>query len=112
MGRTLNSLLKIEVPVIVRLGSRQMKMSEITALTSGSIIEFPIKADEPLELLANNIPIGSGMAVKVAENFGISLDYVGDIRDRIAALGSERSGMSEEDEDAAAAALAEQFLNG
>ena len=36
-------------------------------------------ADEDLEVMVNNKPIGAGLAVKVGENFGVRVTYVGDL---------------------------------
>jgi flagellar motor switch protein FliN/FliY len=109
MARTLSSILRIEVPIIVRVGERRMTVAEAAALTPGAIIELPKRADEQLELLVNNIPIGQGQAVKVGENFGIGIEFVGDVRARIEALGGTELNAPDDDE---AARLAEQFLNG
>jgi flagellar motor switch protein FliN/FliY len=84
----LHRALGLEVPLIVVLGERQMRLSEVVSLVPGAIIELQKGAEEELQLLANNKPIATGMAVKVGENFGIRISYVGDLRERIAALAS------------------------
>lgn len=118
MGRTVESILRLEVPIIVRVGERRMTLAEASALSPGSIIELNKNAEEQLDLLANNVPIAQGSAVKVGENFGLGIEYVGDLKDRIEALGgaSAPSGGFGDDgtamSDADAEALAEQFLNG
>jgi len=81
------AVLRLEVPVIVRLGERMMTVSEVTALVPGAIIELPKNADAELDLLVNNKQIGTGTAVKVGENFGLRITYIGDVRQRIAAMG-------------------------
>jgi flagellar motor switch protein FliN/FliY len=106
MSRTLRTIMKVEVPVIVRVGQRRMRLSEASALYPGSIIELTKPATDPLELLINNVHLGQGSAVKVGENFGIAIDFVGDVRARIQALGAQ--GMIADDADA----LADRFLNG
>ncbi len=87
MATDVRSLLSLEVPVIVRLGERRMTVREVTAWVPGSIIELPKSADAPLDLLVNNKQIGVGSAVKVGENFGLRISFVGDARSRIEALG-------------------------
>lgn len=82
-------ILKIEVPVVVRVGERQMRMSEVLGLVPGSIIELNKRAEDELDLLINNKQIGSGNAVKVGENFGLRVTYIGDVRARIEALGAD-----------------------
>jgi len=82
-----HAILKLEVPVIVRLAHRKMKLSEVLNLQPGSMVELPKLADEPLDLMVNNKLIGRGTAVKVGENFGLKVAAVGDAAARIRALG-------------------------
>ena len=88
MASDLSAILRLEVPVIVRLGERMMTLSEVLGLVPGAIIELPKNSEEELDLLVNNKQIGTGTAVKVIENFGIRITYIGDIKERIQALGS------------------------
>ena len=64
-------LLPIKIPVRVRLAQRTMRVKHLLELTVGTIIEFDCAADSDLDLVANNIPIGTGNAVKCGENFGL-----------------------------------------
>ncbi len=70
--------LALEVPVIVRLAERSMRLSEVLELAPGHIIELPKNADSELDLLVNNRPVGVGVAVKVSENFGLRITHLGD----------------------------------
>ena len=79
-------ILKIGVPVIVKLAERRMKMSEVLRLSPGSILEFNKPSEAQLELMINNRTIGLGVAVKVGENFGIRLLQVGDVKELIASM--------------------------
>jgi flagellar motor switch protein FliN len=81
-------LLAIEVPVIVQLGVRRMTVGEVMRFAVGAIIEFSKSAEEELELLANNQPVGKGHAVKVGENFGIKLTRIGSVKETIRKLGA------------------------
>ena len=83
----LQRILKLEVPVIVKLAERKLNLSEVMRLGVGAIIEFVKSNDEPLQLLINNKPIGVGEAVKVGENFGLRITQVGDIKAIIQSLG-------------------------
>jgi len=117
MAHTLDTILKLEVPLIVRVGQKTMQLNDVMSLVPGTIIELAKSADEELDLLVNNISVGQGAVVKVGENFGLSISFIGDIRSRIAALGGapQIASMPEPDGDLSddeAAALAEQFLNG
>ena len=86
----LSSILRLEVPVIVRLGERSMTMNEVLNLVPGAIIELAKHAEEELDLLVNNKQIGTGTAVKVGENFGLRISFIGDVRHRIAAMGRDQ----------------------
>lgn len=109
MRSDVKSILSLEVPILVLLGARTLRTSEVVGLVPGAIIELPKKAEEELELLVNNKPIGAGVAVKVGENFGIKLSYVGDLKARIEALGPAEN---HEKANAAAEAMAEALLAG
>lgn len=93
MRSDVDAILRLEVPILVVLGERLMKVSEITSLVPGSIIELAKEAEDELELLVNNKLIGTGSAVKVGENFGIRITYIGNLKDRISALG-DANGMA------------------
>ncbi|MFM7134063.1 MAG: FliM/FliN family flagellar motor switch protein [Planctomycetota bacterium] len=81
-------ILRLEVPLIVQIAERRMPLSEVTALTHGSIIELPKQIEDELDVLVNDTPIGAGRAVKVGENFGVRMTRVGGLADRVHALGS------------------------
>ena len=87
MAPDLKAALRLEVPVIVRLGQRPMALGEVIGLAPGAIVELPKNAEAELDLLVNNKQIGTGTAVKVGENFGLRISYIGDVRERIEALG-------------------------
>lgn len=95
MASRLSAILKLEVPLIVQIGTRDMPVQEVLSLAPGAILELPKLADEELEILVNNKPIGLGMAVKVGENFGVRVTYVGDLRHRIEAMGGALSRINE-----------------
>ena len=87
MPTHLQSILKLEVPLIVQVADRMMAVEDVMSLTPGAIIELPKHADGELEVLVNNKQVGVGKAVKVGENFGIRITRVGDLAERIEALG-------------------------
>ena len=85
----LQTILKLSVPVIVQIGTRRMSLDDVLALGPGAIVELNRSADDDLDLLVNNKPIGAGSTVKVGENFGIRISSVGSQQQRIEAMGSE-----------------------
>lgn len=85
----LQRILRLQVPVIVKLAERKLLLSEVMRLGVGAIIEFVKSSEEPLELLINNKSIGVGEAVKVGENFGLRIKQIGDVKQVIASLAGD-----------------------
>lgn len=109
--------MSLEVPIIVLLGERQLRVSEVVSFMPGAILELPKSAEEELTLMVNNKPVGTGVAVKVGENFGIRITYIGDVQKRILALGAgsesaDGGGGHHHNAYDEAAAMAEAMLTG
>ena len=85
--RELDRILRLEVPVIVKLADRKLSLQEVMRLGPGAIIEFFKASDQPLELLINNKTIAIGETVKVGENFGLKITQIGDVKQIIQSLG-------------------------
>ncbi len=102
----LQSILTLEVPIVVVIGEREMPLKSVLNLIPGAIIDLPKTADEELDIRVNNKTIGTGIAVKVCENFGIQITFIGDARARIEALGATANAqVSNAEADALADAL-------
>jgi len=86
-GENINRILNLQVPVIVQLAERTMALATIVNLSTGAILEFEKPSDSELDLMINNQCIGRGHAVKVGENFGLRVNTIGTLRERIEALG-------------------------
>lgn len=86
MPQHLTRILKLRVPVTVRLAGRPMMVNEVLKFVPGTIIEFDRRVDQELDLMAGNRQIGGGIAVKCNEHYGLKITYVGDVRERIASL--------------------------
>lgn len=82
----IRDILRIRVPVVVRLAERPMFVNEIMKIVPGKILEFTRTVNEELDLMVNNHPVGAGVAVKVNEHFGLRVSFVGDVRQRIRSL--------------------------
>lgn len=89
LPQELKRILRIKVPIIVRLSQREMCMEKILSLAPGSIVEFETGCHEDLSLVVGNQIIGSGQAVKVGENFGIRIAHLADMSERIKAMGGD-----------------------
>jgi flagellar motor switch protein FliN/FliY len=107
MPSNLEQILKLDVPVIVRLAERQLPLGEVLRLVPGAIIELDKDAEGELDLMVNNRAVASGTAVKVGENFGIRLTYMGDPKKRVHVDVDQDSAGDEE-----AARLADAILAG
>ena len=88
MASGLETILALEVPVIVQIAERIMTVEEVTGIAPGAIIELSKSANDDLEIRVNNKTIGTGNAVKVGENYGIRVTFLGDLDDRITAIGA------------------------
>jgi|CXWL01.1.fsa_nt_gi flagellar motor switch protein FliN/FliY len=86
LPQSMQRIFKIRVPVVVRLAQRNILLSDVLRLAPGSILEFNRSVDLDLDLMVNNRQIGSGVGVKVGERFGLRVNYVGDVRQRIESL--------------------------
>lgn len=67
------SLLKVQLPVSVKLASCKQKVNRVLEMGHGSIIEFEKRYDQPLELVVGGQVIALGEAVKVGEKFGLRI---------------------------------------
>lgn len=70
------SLLKVEVPVSVKLAAKKQTVEEILQLGAGSIIQFNKGCDEMLEMEAGDHRIAEGEAVKVGDKFGLRITSI------------------------------------
>ena len=87
-ARELERILRLQVPVIVKLAERKLNLAEVMRLGPGAIIEFEKSSEEPLELMVNNKTIAIGETVKVGENFGLKISQIGDVKQVIQSLGN------------------------
>ncbi len=84
----LQRILKINLPVIVRLAQRNLSVARIMDFAAGGIIEFDKPVAQDMDLMINNKCIGKGQVVKAGGNYGLRITRIGSIADTILALGS------------------------
>ena len=65
MRANVESILKLEVPLIVQIAQRSMPVKEVLSVVPGSIIELPKPADADLEILVNNKQIGTVAVLRI-----------------------------------------------
>lgn len=75
-GSRIDMIADIPVRVTVELGKTRKNISEILALTTGSVIELDKMAGEPVDILVNGKPIARGEVVVIDENFGVRITDV------------------------------------
>ena len=83
----LKRILRLRIPIIVRLAHDKLQLAQIRKLTCGFILEFNRDVEQPCDLMANNHVIGSGQIVRVGEHFGIRIGSIEDTATRIRSLG-------------------------
>ncbi len=88
-GSNFEHLLKVRVPVVVRLASKKMSLEAIGQMCMGTIIEFDKQPGEELELFIRDKVIGYGMTVKTGEHFGLRITSICDMRQTIQAMGPQ-----------------------
>lgn len=82
----LTRVLKLRVPVRVRIASQHLPIDSLRRLSIGTILQFEKSIETPLELLINNKVLGSGEAVKVGEHFGLRVGEIASPRERVLSL--------------------------
>jgi flagellar motor switch protein FliN len=66
-------LMRVEIPVSVSLGRTQIRMKDLLALTSGSIVELDQQLSDDVEIRVNNCVIARGEVVAVDGNYGVRI---------------------------------------
>jgi flagellar motor switch protein FliN/FliY len=73
---TMDLLMDMELPVMVRFGSTRMLLRDLLKLTAGSIIEFSRSQENPVEILVNRRVVARGSAIVVEGNYGVRIGEV------------------------------------
>jgi flagellar motor switch protein FliN len=79
-------LRELPVQVSVRLAEKKISVSQLLAISSGSLITFPKSCEALLDLYVNNARYCRGEAVKIGENFGLKINEVGTTEERISKI--------------------------
>lgn len=79
-------ILGLKVVLNVRLAERSMLTSDILRIRPGTILDFDRTVEDELDLMIGKAQIGSGVAVKVGEHFGLRVARIGNVRQRIELL--------------------------
>ena len=82
----LKVLENIEVKLTVEVGSSDLKIRDLLRLNEGSVVELERLAGDPLDILANGVPIAKGEVVMVGERFGVRFTEVTNPADTVKKL--------------------------
>jgi flagellar motor switch protein FliN len=66
----------IFVPLMVVIGERNLRVSDLATIQPGTIIELDSLAGEPVKLFASGEAVAKGEVVVCDENFGIRITEV------------------------------------
>lgn len=83
---SLDVVLDIEMPLIVRFGRTQMTLKTLAALGPGSIVDMGRSPDEPVEMLVGEQVIARGEVVIVGGNYGVRITDLVSPAERVRAL--------------------------
>jgi flagellar motor switch protein FliN/FliY len=72
----LDLLMEVELPVTLRFGQRQMRLSEVVDLASGAVIELDRHVQDPVDLLVDGKVVARGEVVVVDGNYGLRVTEV------------------------------------
>jgi len=83
---SLDVVLDIDLPLVVRFGRTQMTLKTLAALGPGSIVDMGRSPDAPLEMLVGEQVIARGEVVIVGGNYGVRITDLASPADRVRAL--------------------------
>lgn len=76
-GQNVDSVMNVSMTVQVVLGNSRMPISQLLALSRGSVVELDRRIGEPLDIMINDRLVARGDLVKVGENgIGITLTEI------------------------------------
>jgi len=84
--QNIDIVLDIPVTLSMELGRTRISIRELLKLKSGSVVELPKMADEPMDVLVNGTLVARGEAVVVDDKFGIRLTDVVSPMERVKKL--------------------------
>ena len=79
-------LLSIPVSVIVKLAEKKIELGQLMVMGPGTIVTFEKSCEDLLDLYVNNQLYCRGEAVKIGEKFGIKVNEVGSMEERVSAV--------------------------
>ncbi len=90
-SRTLDVIMDIDLPLVVRFGRTELPLKTLTALGPGSVIDLGRAPDDPVDVLISNRIVARGEVVIVAGNYGVRVHDVVSPAERARSLEAELS---------------------
>lgn len=72
-SQTLDVILDMDLPLVVRFGRTEMPLKALTALGPGSIIDLGRAPEEPVDVIISNRVVARGEVVMVGGNYGVRI---------------------------------------
>jgi flagellar motor switch protein FliN len=88
-SKTLDVIMDIDLPLVVRFGRTELALKALTALGPGSVIDLGRSPDEPVEVLISNRVVARGEVVIVSGNYGVRVRDVVSPAERARSLEAE-----------------------
>lgn len=80
---TMDLLMDMELPLVVRFGNTKMLLRDLLKLTAGSVIDFGRSRENAVEVLVNGRLVARGTAVVVHGNYGVRIAEIAGLRHRL-----------------------------
>ena len=80
---SLDLLMDMEMPVLVRFSSTKMSVRDLLALDTGATVEFRRAPDDPVDILVNGRVVARGHVVTVQGNYGVRVTEIASQRDSV-----------------------------
>jgi flagellar motor switch protein FliN/FliY len=88
-SKTLDVIMDIDLPLVVRFGRTELPLKTLTALGPGSVIDLGRSPDELVEVLISNRVVARGEVVIVSGNYGVRVRDVVSPTERARSLEAE-----------------------
>ena len=88
-GRTLDVIMDIDLPLVVRFGRTELPLKALTEMGPGSVIDLGRSPDDPVEVLISNRVVARGEVVIVAGHYGVRVRDVVSPAERARSLEAE-----------------------
>lgn len=88
-SKTLDVIMDLDLPLVVRFGRTELPLKALTSLGPGSVIDLGRAPDDPVDVLISNRVVARGEVVIVAGNYGVRVRDVVSAAERARSLEGE-----------------------